>query len=439
MKIVKFQAENFLKLVCVEISPNGNVVEITGRNGQGKTSVLNAIWAALGGKEACPSVPIRKGQESARVRLDLGELVVTRTFTLKDGGDYTTHIAVENADGARYPSAQTMIDALLGELAFDPLAFARMEPRAQFDALKRFVPEVDFDAIANAERGDRERRTEVNRFAKQERAAAQVITVPVETPAEPIDESALVQELTKAGEHNADVERRRANRTRLMQDAQQLRKLTEDQQATAKELRERADELEQRASANIAKAAEIDKKLADAGELPAPIDTAAVTSRINKARLINANVRKLDERMKHHGRALELEKQAEEITARIEKRQSDKLAAIAAAKVPVQGIGFGDGHVILNGLPFEQASDAEQLQASVLIAMALNPKLRVIRIRDGSLLDPDAMKLLAEMAEKNDMQVWIERVDASGKVGFVLEDGHVRRTSPSAESSEAAA
>ena len=36
------------------------------------------------------------------------------------------------------------------------------------------------------------------------------------------------------------------------------------------------------------------------------------------------------------------------------------------------------------------------------------------------------MKVLAEMAEANDYQIWIERVDSSGTVGFVLEDGHVK-------------
>ena len=53
---------------------------------------------------------------------------------------------------------------------------------------------------------------------------------------------------------------------------------------------------------------------------------------------------------------------------------------------------------------------------------------RFIKIgEDGSLLDETALSLVAEMADANDMQVWIERVDSSGKIGFVLEDGHVRK------------
>jgi len=58
--------------------------------------------------------------------------------------------------------------------------------------------------------------------------------------------------------------------------------------------------------------------------------------------------------------------------------------------------------------------------------MAASPTLRLIRIRDGSLLDDDAMKLLSKMAEKDGYQIWIERVDTSGKVGFIIEDGSVK-------------
>jgi len=103
--------------------------------------------------------------------------------------------------------------------------------------------------------------------------------------------------------------------------------------------------------------------------------------------------------------------------------------------MPVDGLGFGDGIVTLNDLPFEQASDAERLRVSIAIAMATNPKLRVIRIRDGSLLDEDSMKMIAEMAKDGDFQYWIERVDSTGTVGIVLEDGEVKADNQEEETS----
>jgi hypothetical protein len=81
--------------------------------------------------------------------------------------------------------------------------------------------------------------------------------------------------------------------------------------------------------------------------------------------------------------------------------------------------------VTYRGLPFDQASSAEQLRVSVAIAMAAHPKLRVLRIKDGSLLDERSLAMLEEMAEAADYQVWVERVDTSGAVGIVMEDGAI--------------
>ena len=52
MKIIEFRAERFKRLSAVDITPEGNTVIISGKNGQGKSSVLDAIWLALGGGAA---------------------------------------------------------------------------------------------------------------------------------------------------------------------------------------------------------------------------------------------------------------------------------------------------------------------------------------------------------------------------------------------------
>jgi hypothetical protein len=59
------------------------------------------------------------------------------------------------------------------------------------------------------------------------------------------------------------------------------------------------------------------------------------------------------------------------------------------------------------------------------IGMAINPKLRVMRIKDGSLLDDKTLAIVSSMAEKEDFQVWLECVDTTGKVGIYLSDGEV--------------
>lgn len=167
MRILNLVAENFKRLQVVEIKPDGSLIQVQGKNAQGKSSVLDAIWAALGGKKAIPGEPIRRGADEARIELLLGddqktEYVVKRTF----GRGREPQIVVEAPDGARYATPQTLLDGLLGALSFDPLAFARMAPKDQAAELQKLVPDVDFDAIDAANRGDYERRTAINREAK---------------------------------------------------------------------------------------------------------------------------------------------------------------------------------------------------------------------------------------------------------------------------------
>ena len=82
MKIVNLKAEN-IKLVAVEISPTDNTVIVTGKNGAGKSSVLDAIWWGALRHETYSGKLIRDGQTKASIRLDLGTIIVERIFSEK--------------------------------------------------------------------------------------------------------------------------------------------------------------------------------------------------------------------------------------------------------------------------------------------------------------------------------------------------------------------
>lgn len=417
MKIISLEAENIKKLIAVEIKPEGNLVQITGNNGNGKTSVLDSIWWALSGSSAIQSKPIREGQTQARIRLDLGEIIVTRKFKAKEGGEYTTSITVENAEGVRFPSPQAMIDGLLGQLTFDPLAFSRMDARGQFNALRQFVPDVDFDAIEMENKADYTERAEINRQEKAVRARAEGIPVLKDAPI-PLDEKALMDEFEKASKHNADIELRKGNRRKLVLEI-------EDREAERKRILEQIALLTKQSEDIGRQVIEMRDKIAKAPPLPDPIDTAVIRQNIDASKAATAYFASQEERKKLLAEADKLETESKALTSAMENREAEKRKKIAAAKLPVEGIGFGDGFVMLNGQPFEQASDAERLKASIAIAMALNPKLRVIRVRDGSLLDESSMKVLEEMAAEKDFQVWVERV-GSGTVGFELVNGQLK-------------
>lgn len=428
MKIIRLTAENIKKLRAVEITPAGEIVTIAGKNGAGKTSVLDSIWWALAGTKNIQGEPIRKGETKARIRLDLGEIVVERKFTPTG-----STLAVESVDGARYQSPQKMLDALLGELSFDPLAFARMEPRKQFDELRRVSKlEIDIDKLDGQNASDYGKRTDVNRDAKAKRAHADGIAAPAEVRGDEVDETALVDELQKAGEINADIEAKSARRREAQAAIDYQRGNARVHRERAAELLIQADALEKEAAKWCEDAGALQKKLDDAPPLPTAVDVSALRERINKARTTNAAIaaRKaaIDRKATLNTEAAALEAQSREITERMEARNTAKASAIASAAMPVEGLGFGDGHVTFGGIPFDQCSSAEQLRVSMSIAMAANPKLRVIRIVDGSLLDEDSLTAIGEMAKSADFQVWIETVSSSGNVGVVIDDGAVAST-----------
>ena len=120
-----------------------------------------------------------------------------------------------------------------------------------------------------------------------------------------------------------------------------------------------------------------------------------------------------------------LERAADELTKKLEAARQKKAYMIAAGNMPVTGLSFGTGEVMYNELPFEQASAAEQMRVSMAMAMAMNPKLKVVCIRDGSLLDSTSLKIVSELVEEHDFQLWLEQVDESGEVGVYIEDGMV--------------
>lgn len=415
MKILELRAENVKRLSVVQITPSGNLVQITGRNGSGKSSVLDSIMWALEGAAGIQSQPIRKGETFASIRLDLGDLVVYRRFT--ESGSTLT---VENRDGLRYKKPQDVLDKLLGTISFDPLAFARQKPKEQFETLRQLVPvAVDFEQIERLNEADRTERTAVNRSIKIIRAQiTSAAPVADDLPAESIDTNALVDEIAAVGKHNAAIEREREKRAAM------LKRIEQTREQVAKDRRQ-AERLLEVAATNAAEADRMEQAFGTLPAIPEPANPDAIRARLGEAQQINDDIARRNKVDELKQKLAEAEAEAEQIAAQIAAREQDKREAIAAAKMPVEGIGFGEGAVLLNGIPFDQGSDAEQLRASCAIAMAMNPKLRVLRIRDGSLLDESGLRLLAEMADANDTQVWIERVDSSGAVGIVMEDGMV--------------
>lgn len=410
-KIIRLESSNFkrLKAVLIEPDKDGNLVIVAGKNGQGKTSVLDSITAALGGVNAKTTPkPIRDGEERAEIVLETEDLIVTRRFTASG-----STLTVKSHDGAVYPKGQAKLDDLLGKLSLDPLAFTQLSDRDQLSTLLGLV-DLPFnpDKLA-AERKDLfDRRTDANRTTKELTArAAEYVSRPADLPDEEVSVSALLTEYRAAEAWDQEV---KDVKTNVQWWADKNRALAERIAEMQKEL----DWAKKQESDAVARAADY--------EAMPSIDVDFIQTQIDNAEQINAAVR--HHKTGEHVRAgLTLAQQeAESLADGIKEIDAQKATGLAAAKFPIEGLGFDDSGVTYQGVPFKQASGAEQLRVSLAMAIALNPKLRVIRIADGSLLDPDNLALVEEVAKENDFQVWIEMVGDGDGRGIIIEDGSVR-------------
>jgi hypothetical protein len=414
VKIVELKAENIKRLKAVEITPDGPVQIVAGRNAQGKSSVLDAIWYALDWKTASKETPrpVRDGEEAARVRIDLGDLVVTRKWA---NGKST--LLVEGADGATRQRPQELLDSLLGHLSFDPLEFTQQGDREQVQTLLGLVDlPFDLDDLEAERQARYDMRTSMGRDRDRAKGAFASLPVPAsDLPAEEVSTSGLLAEYDAAQtqiQRRADVERQASDAT-----------AAEERAAEAVQLAQQALlEAQSRHAAAIAAAGDAKKAMAKLG--PAP-ELAPIKQRLETIEQTNAAVRAADTYRTLKQQWTDLQAQYDAKTNEIAKLDARKAEGLAAAQFPIDGLSFGAGGVTYNGVPFCQASAGEQLRVSLALAMAMNPELRVIRITDGSLLDSQNMELISDMAAEHDYQVWIERVDESGECGVVIEDGMV--------------
>ena len=216
-KIVTLKTENIKRLKAIRIDPEGKpVVVIAGRNEQGKSSVLDSIEYALAGKGSLPKRPIRDGQTSAKVELTLDDLIVTRTITAGGGS-----LKVTSREGTKHDSPQKVLDALVGKLTFDPLAFTHMDPSKQLATLKQLAG-LDFDKMDESRAGVYDQRARINRNIKSMQHGIDRAPDYSEVPDQEIDINGLLEQQEKiakqlrvAQDVNREVQAKRAHIERV--------------------------------------------------------------------------------------------------------------------------------------------------------------------------------------------------------------------------------
>ena len=388
MKIKSLTVRNFKGARRIEIHADEVCNELVGDNGAGKSSVLDAIVAALAGARGMEAQPLTTGASNGEITLDLGDLVIERKLSARNQRPGV--LTITAARGRKM--GQRDLDGLFGSFTFDPLAFSRLRPAEQVQVVRQLAG-ADvcgrLDALDRALRDAEETRTEASRSLKRHGEPDRPVTARVE----PVDTAALTAELTEIAAHNAE-------QTAIIQ----------------------------RAAHAEARIAELEEQLAAARDaleeipLSEPMrDATAIEQQLSDASATNALAAEWEQYDAAAKMRRELERDHRHAQERVEDLRRERADVAAGAQLPIPGLAWADDGLRVEGLPFEQLSSAERLRLSVRIGMSVEPSpLRVMFLRDGSLLDGASFDTVRGLAAEHGYQLWVETVGA-GHTGDVIE------------------
>lgn len=451
MTVVGLQVDSFMRIQAAAIAPDAiGLVPVRGRNGQGKSSLINAMIAALGGKADQPELPITEGAHGAEVVVDLGAIVVRRKWKRDAGGEATSKLSVESAAGQPLASPQKVLDTLRGHFA-DPVAFLEMKDDEQVRVVLRVLGLADDLAkLESIEKGQFEQRRDHGRDADRlEKAAAELANEvaglpPPKTEGTVEEISAEIEaavarnaELTRIATLEAQIRIRGVNLAsqiteheksleQARADLENAKQAVDDAERWIVQLNEQKTKLDQARAETAAEWKAAATALRDA---PPPTDVDAIRAKLGNHEEATrfAGKQELLQQKRAEAEAARALHAADE-TAIAETRKQIQ-ALLGSAKFPIPGMTYDHEkkRLAVGGVPFSQASQAQRLAAGAGIAMAGNPKIRVIFAREGSLLDKDSQAMLATMALEHGYQLWLEIVDDNPEgAGVFIEEGVVR-------------
>lgn len=425
-RLLGLEVENVKRLRAVKVKLDDGVNVVRGENEQGKSSLLDAVEYLFGGAKTHPPRVIREGETEALIVGETDDFIATRRFVKAENGHEETELEIRAKDGGgKIASPQKLMDKLYSSTAFDPVEFMNMKPDAQLDLVKRLVG-VNTDEIDRSYDSLFATRTVTNTELKGVRARLQPLQAEKEPPPR-ASVTGLLEEQKRLNAALENVATRTAERDAAGRQVQQRKEAVKACEAAVRAAQEALAKATERLQIDENLWAAADNSVDDALETAqgATDRLAAINNEIQAASLVGAAHERWAQRLRLEKEEGELNSRAVTQTAQLAGLEQKKAQLISAAKFPIEGLSFGTSGVLFRGLPLEQASGAQQIRVSVAIAIALNPKLRVMLVREGSRLDKKSLGLLQELCQQHDAQCLVEQVGEEGPASIVIRDGSV--------------
>lgn len=409
IKINKLEIENVKRVKAVSLEPTQNgLTVIGGRNGQGKTSILDSIAWALGGNKYKPSQPHREGS----VLPPNLQISLSNGLEIKRDGK-NSDLKVIDPSGQK--AGQKLLDSFVEEFALNLPKFMESSSAEKARTLLQIIGVGD--KLAEFEKKEQElynERLVIGRVADQKKKFAAEMTYFQEAPKELISVSELIQEQQAILAKNAENERLRGQRDSLKQRQTQL------DSEIARLIEEKAKVDQQ---LEIAEKDALDLHDESTEELEYSISN---TEEIN--RKVRAN---LDKDKAEQDAQIEKEKY-DNLSAQIDRIRLDKNQLLEDADLPLPGLSVAEGELLYKGQRWDNMSGAEQLKVSTAIVRKLNPECGFILIDKLEQMDLDTLKEFGQWLEQEQLQAIATRVSTGDECSIIISDGYGEETEQTA-------
>ena len=418
VKINSFEVENVKRVKAVRLEPSATGLTIIGgRNGQGKTSVLDALAWALGGNKMAPTQAHRDGSVSdPKLHIELSNgIIVERT-----GKNSTLKVL----DPSGKKSGQKLLDSFIDQLALNLPKFMQATPAEKGKALLKIIGVGDdLLKLEQEEATLYSRRTEIGRIADQKKKYAAEMEYHPDMPKEPVSAAELIVKQQEILKHNAENQR-------LREQVDVVQARLNDATEKAAMLRTQLDETEAQVALYKEQLEAAQKSALDLHDE----STEALEKNIAEVDEINRKIRVNLDREKAEIDAEGFSKQYEQLSKDIEALRKAKTALLDGADLPLPGLSVQGGELLYNGQKWDCMSGAEQLKVATAIVRKLSPECGFVFVDKLEQMDLDTLREYGTWLEGEGLQVIGTRVSTGDECSIIIEDGYVKGASEEAVS-----
>lgn len=403
MKINRLEIENVKRVRAVRFEPaKDGLTVVGGNNGQGKTTVLDAICWALLGDRYRPTAAQREGSvlpPHIRVTLSNG-LVAERKGK-------NSALTVTDPTGRK--GGQQLLNEFVAELALDLPKFLRANNREKAETLLRVIGvDEQLHMLERQEKDLYNRRHAAGQIADQKAKFAKEQVYYPDVPHAPLSAMELILRQQEILAKNGENQRKRQLSAQLEREKQKLRRELD-------ELQERYDTI----CRDCAIAARSAEDLHDES-------TAELEQSIANIEEINRKVRANLDREKAEDDSRDAALTVAALTKELEAVRQRKRDLLDGAGLPLPGLSVEEGELLYCGRKWDCMSGAEQLRVAVAIVRKLNPNCDFVLLDGLEQMDLNTLSEFGAWLEAEGLQAIATRVSTGTECSIIIEDGMVQ-------------